>query len=223
MAICSENPRHVSQRVPTEAVEERAFGLQNACRDECRPRHAVGRGAGRREDRRGTTSGAGRLKIETPELRLPRTGEPQELIVVGRAFNGERPGRLLYRFTVNVLALLVPPAVVTVTLSLPNLAVAGTRHLIRVALQETYFPTFVEPSFTQLVPRAAPNPLPVSVIVTPRLAAVGDSLLRLGFGITVTVKLALLAAVPPAVVTEIVPLVAPPGTLAVIFAAEFTA
>lgn len=41
-----------------------------------------------------------------------------------------------YRFTVNLLALLAPAAVTTVTLSMPNLALAGTLHLTRVALQE---------------------------------------------------------------------------------------
>ena len=72
MAICSESPRHVSQRIPTRAVEERAFGLQNACRDECRPRHAVGRGVSRREDRRGTQSRAIELKVETPDPQTAR-------------------------------------------------------------------------------------------------------------------------------------------------------
>ena len=39
-----------------------------------------------------------------------------------------RPSR--YRLTVNVLPMLVPAAVVTLTWSLPNLAFAGTLHLI---------------------------------------------------------------------------------------------
>ena len=53
-----------------------------------------------------------------------------------------------YRLTVNVLALLVPPAVLTVTLTLPNFALAGTRHLMRVLLHEKYFVTFVAPNLT---------------------------------------------------------------------------
>ena len=43
---------------------------------------------------------------------------------------------LRYRFTVKLLALLTPPAVVTVTLTVPYLALAGTLHLICVAFQE---------------------------------------------------------------------------------------
>ena len=31
MAICSENQGPVSQRIPTKAVADRAFGLQNDC------------------------------------------------------------------------------------------------------------------------------------------------------------------------------------------------
>jgi len=53
-----------------------------------------------------------------------------------------------YRFTVKLLALLLPAAVVTVTLSLPNLAFAGTLHLIFVSLQGLYVAHFVAPNFT---------------------------------------------------------------------------
>src|SRR5450759_75933 len=70
--------------------------------------------------------------------------------------------------------------VVTVTLTLPNLAFAGTLHLIRVVLQETYLAHFVTPNFTKLVPRLAPNPLPVISTVVPRLPEVGVSLVSLG-------------------------------------------
>ena len=42
-----------------------------------------------------------------------------------------------YRLTVKVLALLVPPVVVTLTLSRPKTAFAGTLHLMRVLVQET--------------------------------------------------------------------------------------
>ena len=50
--------------------------------------------------------------------------------------------------TVNILALLVPPAVFTVTLTLPNFALAGTRRSMRVLLHEKYFVTFVAPNLT---------------------------------------------------------------------------
>ena len=53
-----------------------------------------------------------------------------------------------YRLTVKLLALLVPTVVVTSTVCLPNLAFAGTLHLILVSLQETYLVHFVVPNFT---------------------------------------------------------------------------
>jgi hypothetical protein len=53
-----------------------------------------------------------------------------------------------YRLTVNLLALLASAAVTTVTFTLPNFAVAGTLHLMRVAVQETYFLTLAAPNFT---------------------------------------------------------------------------
>src|SRR5450756_2712589 len=74
-----------------------------------------------------------------------------------------------YRLTLKLLALLVPTVVVTLTFSKPNLAFAGTLHLMRVLLQETYLEHFVTPNFTKLVPRLAPKPVPVMVTVTPRL------------------------------------------------------
>ena len=42
-----------------------------------------------------------------------------------------------YRLALKVLALLLPPAVVTLTLSRPKTAFAGTLHLMRVLVQET--------------------------------------------------------------------------------------
>ena len=42
-----------------------------------------------------------------------------------------------YRLTEKLMALLLPAVVVTVTFTAPSLAVVGTLHLIRVALQET--------------------------------------------------------------------------------------
>jgi len=49
----------------------------------------------------------------------------------------ETQGGHPYRLTVKVLALLVPPAVVTLTLSRPKTALPGTLHLMRVLVQET--------------------------------------------------------------------------------------
>ena len=53
--------------------------------------------------------------------------------------------------------LLVPAAVTTATSSLPNLALAGTLHLIRVGLQEMYLAHFTVPILTQFVPRDLPK------------------------------------------------------------------
>src|SRR5665647_2600517 len=58
------------------------------------------------------------------------------------------------------------------------------------------------------------------VTVTPRLPDVGDSLVILGFAGAVTVKLVALVPVPPRVVTAIVPVVSPAGTVAVICVPE---
>ena len=75
-----------------------------------------------------------------------------------------------YRFTVKLMALLVPAAVVTVTCTAPYLAFAGTLHLICVALQETYVVQVLLPNLTELVLIAvrAPKPVPVMVTVAPR-------------------------------------------------------
>src|SRR5450759_1104321 len=83
--------------------------------------------------------------------------------------------------------------VVTLTLTLPYLAFAGTLHLIRVLLQETYLAHFLTPNFTKLVPRLAPNPLPLITTVVPRLPEAGLSLVSLG------------NAAPPSVVAMMTP------------------
>ena len=59
----------------------------------------------------------------------------------------------------KLLALPTPTVVVTLTFSQPNLAFAGTLHLIRVLLRERYLVHFVASSFTELVPRLAPQPV----------------------------------------------------------------
>ena len=53
-----------------------------------------------------------------------------------------------YRFTLKLLALLAPTVVVTLTFSHPNLAFAGTLHLMRVLLQERYLEHFLTPNLT---------------------------------------------------------------------------
>jgi hypothetical protein len=60
-AICSENQKIVSQRVPTKAIVDRPFGLQNDCRGRRQPRHAGHAGGSGREDRRGAPKGTGGL------------------------------------------------------------------------------------------------------------------------------------------------------------------
>lgn len=117
-----------------------------------------------------------------------------------------------YRLAVKALALLVPPAVVTLTLSRPRVAFAGTLHLMRVLVQETYATHFAAPNLTKLVPRLAQKPVPVIVTIVPRLPTVGESLESSGS----TLNPVALRAVPPGVVTAILPLRAEVGTVALI-------
>src|SRR5207248_208280 len=65
------------------------------------------------------------------------------------------------------------------------------------------------------------NPMPVIVTTVPTGPLPGEKLVIVG-GTMVTVKLAALAALPSGVVTAIGPLVAPPGTVAVIWVGELT-
>jgi len=53
---------------------------------------------------------------------------------------------------VEFKALLLPAAAVTVTLTAPSLAVAGTLHLICAAFQEAYLVQVLLPICTELVP-----------------------------------------------------------------------
>ncbi len=83
----------------------------------------------------------------------------------------------------KVRAALAPIEVVTVTLTLPSLALAGTFTTIFLGLQETYCLTFAEPNATTLLrPRSSPNHLPLSVTVAPRLPGAGESLESTGLG-----------------------------------------
>jgi len=108
----------------------------------------------------------------------------------------------------------VPPGVVT--LIVPVVAPVGTVAVICVA-ELTVNVAFVPLNFTAVAPV---NAVPVIVTLAPTSPLVGEKLVMVG-GNT-TVKLLALVAVPPGVVTLIVPVVAPAGTVAVICVAELT-
>jgi len=108
----------------------------------------------------------------------------------------------------------VPPGVVT--LIVPVVAPVGTVAVICVA-ELTVKLAFVPLNFTAVAPV---NAVPVIVTLAPTSPLVGEKLVMVG-GNT-TVKLLALVAVPPGVVTLIVPEVAPAGTVAVICVAELT-
>lgn len=65
----------------------------------------------------------------------------------------------------KLLALPLPAAVVTATLTLPYLALAGTLQTICVALQERYLVHFTAPNLTALSVPFAPKSVPVMVTV----------------------------------------------------------
>jgi hypothetical protein len=117
--------------------------------------------------------------------------------------------------TVKELALVpVPPAVVT--LMVPVVAPPGTVAVICVA-ELTVNVAAVPLNFTAVAPVKA---VPVIVTFVPTAPPVGEKLVMVGGGMTV--KELALVPVPPAVVTLIVPVVAPAGTVAVICVSEFT-
>ncbi len=115
----------------------------------------------------------------------------------------------------------VPPGVVT--LILPVVAPDGTAAVI---LDGEF--TVNEVAETPLnLTEVVVNPVPLKfepLIVTevPTGPEVGENELIVGAGGLVTVKLPELVAVPPGVVTLILPVVAPDGTVAVILVGEFT-
>src|SRR6266478_4628008 len=109
----------------------------------------------------------------------------------------------------------VPPGVVTEIV--PLLAPAGTVAVIWVA-ELTVKLALVPLNATVVAPVRV---VPVIVTEVPAEPLVGLNPVTVGAG-RVTVKLAVLVAVPPGVVTEIVPLLAPAGTVAVIWVAELT-
>ena len=75
------------------------------------------------------------------------------------------------------------------------------------------------PSLTRVAPV---KPVPLIVILAPVRPEVGVKFVIVGGLPAVTVNEATLVPVPPAAVTEIFPVVAPVGTVAVILAVEFT-
>lgn len=109
--------------------------------------------------------------------------------------------------TVKLVELfVVPPAFVT--LIRPVVAVAGT--IASICVLETMVNNALTPlNNTSVVPV---NVSPVNVIVEPMTSLVGEKLEIVG----VTPKLVPLTLEPDGVVTEITPLVAPEGTVAVI-------
>ncbi len=107
----------------------------------------------------------------------------------------------------------MPPAVVT--LMVPVVAPAGTVAVIWVA--EFALMAAAVPLNVTLVAPVRSVPVIVTDVPTGPLAAVK----LVTVGARTTVKLVELASVPSAVVTLTVPLVAPAGTVAVIWVAEF--
>src|SRR5213596_330292 len=102
----------------------------------------------------------------------------------------------------------VPPAVVT--LILPVTAPSGTVAVIWVAELTTKLVAATPPNFTEVAP-VKPVPWIVTEVPTGPLVGVKDVIV----GAVVTVKSDALVAVPPGVVTVILPVTAPLGTLAV--------
>jgi hypothetical protein len=123
--------------------------------------------------------------------------------------------------TVKFAALVaVPPGVVTVIL--PVVAPDGT---VAVILVEEFTAKDAETllNLTEVVVK--PDPVkfvPLIVTDVPTGPEVGENELMVGLGGVVTSKLLELVAVPPGVVTRILPSVAPDGTVAVILVEEFT-
>src|SRR5207245_11637495 len=103
-----------------------------------------------------------------------------------------------------------------VTLIVPVVAPAGTVAVIWVS-EFTVNVAVVPLNVTAVAPVKA---VPVSVTLAPTAPLVGEKLVMVGGGMTV--KELALVPVPPAVVTPMVPVVAPVGTVAVIWVAEFT-
>ena len=112
--------------------------------------------------------------------------------------------------TVNELAL-VPVPVTVVTLIGPDVAPRGTRRGDLSSLSTINEVADVPLNFTAPAPV---KPVPLITMLAPTTPAVGAEPVTVGAG--PTTKLVALDPVPVAVVTEIAPVVAPVGTVAVI-------
>jgi hypothetical protein len=115
-----------------------------------------------------------------------------------------------------VLLKAVPPGVVTAIR--PVAAPAGTVAVILVSVS-TVNDADVPANLTAVAPVKC---VPRIVTVVPTGPLVGENDEIVGFAAVVTVNLASLVSVPPGVVTEIRPVAAPAGTVAVIFVFELT-
>ena len=116
--------------------------------------------------------------------------------------------------TVKFAALVAVPLLV-VTVILPVVAPAGTVAVIWVS--ESMLPEAVTP--LNLRPVVVAKPVPVMTTVSPTCPEVGENDVIVGPEPN-TVKLAELVAVPAEVVTVILPVVAPVGTVVVIWVSE---
>ncbi len=115
----------------------------------------------------------------------------------------------------------VPPGVVAVIL--PVVAPDGT---VAVILLEEFTVNDAETLLNLTADVVKPLPVkfvPLIVTEVPMGPEVGENELIVGLDGVVTLKLLALVAVPPGVVTRILPSVAPDGTVAVILLEEFTA
>jgi len=120
--------------------------------------------------------------------------------------------------TVKLAALVAVPTPVLTEIG-PVVAAAGTFTVM--VVEETTVKTVVAMPLN-LMAVAPVKLVPVIVTLAPMVPLVGVKDVIVGAPAVVTVKLALLLAVLPGVVTEILPVVAPVGTVAVIEVAELT-
>jgi len=120
--------------------------------------------------------------------------------------------------TVKLVAL-VPVPLEFVTVIRPVLAPAGTTAVIWVEELTVKLVAATPPNFTEVVPVKL---VPTIVTEVPTGPLVGENEVIVGEPAAVTVKFDELLAVPPGVVTLILPVCAPDGTTAVIWVAELT-
>jgi hypothetical protein len=146
-------------------------------------------------------------------------------VVPATPFEGLKPlivgagGGVAGIVTVNVPELAaVPPGVVT--LHWPELAPLGTVTEICVA-ESTLKPAADDPRSTVMAPVKF-VPLSVTVVPAGPLDGLKPPIVGAGGGVTVTVKVAPLVAIPPGVVTFHFPVAAPEGTATVIRVPEST-